>query len=448
MRLLDTTTLQLREFIHSNLPAYAILSHTWGDEEISYQEWCMFGDEWQDAAGIMHYSLTADFKQAARLRKEKAGYKKIEAFCNLSRQDGYKWAWVDTCCIDKSSSSELSEAINSMYLWYQKSSRCYVYMADVSKGNITLPVRIDDELTGGLPRLHSVVGQPSNANLLKQSEFSTSRWFKRGWTLQELIAPAHVHFYDREWLNFGSRKNMAGAISQITGIPIEVISHGLYWRDNYTVAERISWAADRITTREEDGSYCLLGLLDVHMPLLYGEGGTNAFKRLQEEIIKTTPDHSIFAWVLRGKRSLSHDLDGYFGPVLAASPQAFSVLPKFVLNPPKSNATSTIRSESSYAVTNRGLYIELPIIEHDSFAHQCCFDHECSIALLDCWTEREGIFKRIGIHLSQDNPDLKWFDRCHCHTLVEIADEVETEGTISLKQVYIRASGVWIEQVG
>ena len=246
MRLINTFTLELSEFNDSEIPKYVILSHTWGSEEVSYKDWYM----------------QSSYK--------KAGYRKVHNFCKICCRNGYKWAWVDTCCIDKTSSAELSEAINSMYRWYSGKT-CYAYLADVLSG---------DEIEA------------------EASAFCKSRWFTRGWTLQELIAPATVYFYSRDWVKVEEKYGRRKIVARITGIPETLLEmpSDLY---HYSAAQKMSWASKRKTTRIEDTAYCLLGLFDVNMPLLYGEG-EKAFFRLQEEIMKITPDHTLLAWVMVG----------------------------------------------------------------------------------------------------------------------------------------------------
>ncbi|KAK4110123.1 HET-domain-containing protein [Canariomyces notabilis] len=251
MRLLDTTTSgipEMREFVGSEIPPYAILSHTWGSEEVTLQQ------------------LTATAAKAAELRK-KAGFLKIQKTCELARsRDGLGYAWVDTCCIDKTSSAELTEAINAMYAWYRNADVCYVYLADLEPGT-------RDDLAQTL---------------------RNCRWFTRGWTLQELIAPLKVHFFDMEWNYRGDKDSLAELLESRTGIPERLLRSQSALSD-YSVARRMSWAAMRETTRLEDKAYCLLGIFDVNMPLIYGEG-MKAFDRLQTSILQTTSDLSIFAW--------------------------------------------------------------------------------------------------------------------------------------------------------
>ena len=192
---------------------------------------------------------------------------KVREACRVAREAGYDYLWIDSCCIDKASSSELSEAINSMYLWYSRAKVCYAYLADV----------------------------PSVEDLdADKSAFRSSRWFKRGWTLQELIAPLSVTFLAMDWKEIGAKHSLACLVEDITSIPQEALLH-MRSLDEFSVAQRLSWAARRETTREEDRAYSLLGIFDINMPTLYGEG-TRAFRRLQEEIVRRIPDLSLFAW--------------------------------------------------------------------------------------------------------------------------------------------------------
>ncbi|RYP50462.1 hypothetical protein DL769_010947 [Monosporascus sp. CRB-8-3] len=245
MRLLNVETLQFEEFIGEvgvDIPLYAILSHTWGEEEVSFAD------------------------HVSRQSWSRKGYEKICGCCRLAKSEGFQYAWIDTCCIDKSSSAELSEAINSMFTWYHDAAVCYVYLNDVEASED--PTALD-------------------------SSFSRSRWFTRGWTLQELLAPAEVVFLGSNWVEIGTKKSLCASVSRITRISQKVLEDGS-WATN-SIAEKMSWASGRRTTRVEDEAYCLMGLFNVNMPLLYGEG-REAFLRLQQEIIKRSDDQSIFAW--------------------------------------------------------------------------------------------------------------------------------------------------------
>ncbi|KAL6816109.1 ankyrin repeat-containing domain protein [Trichoderma camerunense] len=275
MRLLKTDTLEFRYFDYGNIPQYAILSHRWGSEELTLQE--------------MEQGVT-----------NKQGYKKVQQFCSRAKADGYDYGWVDTCCINKTSSAELSEAINSMYLWYYQAERCYAYLVDV----------------------------PSKSNI------EDSEWFTRGWTLQELVAPSEVYFVDEHWNDLGTKKDLQQVVSKCTGIPINILS-GDEDLETASIAQRMSWAANRKTQRLEDRAYSLMGIFGINMPLLYGEG-ERAFIRLQEEIMKVSDDHSIFAWESSDSR----------GGILATSPEAFkgskNIIPFNHFNDP--NDASTVSS--------------------------------------------------------------------------------------------------------
>ena len=264
MRLLSTSTGELHEFFDEKTPPYAILSHTWGDGEVSFR----------------------DLERHDRDSTKKAGYSKIKSCCKLAASERWKFVWIDTCCIDKSSSAELSEAINSMFRWYQRAGVCYAYLSDVD-----------------------VEGEPHSSS----SSIRGSRWFTRGWTLQELLAPAEVIFYDKNWTEIGTRRSLREEISFETGIQVYHLFYPMY----ACIAVKMSWASRRTTARREDIAYCLLGLFDLNMPLLYGEG-EKAFFRLQYELLQSGgEDESIFAWEDRAYQPSTLGL-------LAPSPAAFA----------------------------------------------------------------------------------------------------------------------------
>ena len=200
-------------------------------------------------------------------------------------REGYQYAWVDTCCINKESSAELSEAINSMYHWYRASAVCYTFLSDV-RGTV-----------------------PENAIA---GEIESSAWFTRGWALQELLAPRNMVFYNQDWEYLGTKRTLSRLLTYRTGIDEAILSKQEPF-SRRSIAQRMSWASRRTTTRIEDTAYCLLGIFDVNMPLLYGER-EKAFLRLQEEITKKSTDHSLFAWPIHR--------DSQTG-LLADSPAAF-----------------------------------------------------------------------------------------------------------------------------
>ncbi|KAI0364803.1 HET-domain-containing protein, partial [Pilatotrama ljubarskyi] len=246
MRLLNTFTGRFELHDDPTKVRYAILSHTWSkDGEQSYQD-------------VLALQEAAQAREAI-----------TRGACKIARQHGYRFIWIDACCIDKTSSAELSEAINSMFLWYTLADVCFVYMADV-------PHSLDGPQTGW------------------ESAFRESRWHTRGWTLQELIAPEYMLFLDSEWSVIGSKMELASTLAEITGVDEAVLVHAVPV-NRISVLDRMRWASERETTRVEDEAYCLMGLFGIHMPTIYGEG-RKAFIRLQQEIIKTIPDQSVFLW--------------------------------------------------------------------------------------------------------------------------------------------------------
>jgi len=311
MRLLDTSTLQFREFYGSNKPPYAILSHTWTGEEVSFDE-------------IL--TPTSGTQQ-------KAGFSKIKGCCEMAKEQGVSFAWVDSCCIDRRSSAELTEAINSMYLWYHDAVICFVYLVDVPGASTVVngrKISLDDQIEA----------------------FKKSRWFTRGWTLQELIASSNRMFLANDWSEIssptkcGPMVNIGSLITQITGIRSDVL------RDRNTlsklcIAERMSWQSRRQTTREEDIAYSLMGIFSVNMPILYGEGARRAFRRLQDEIMKSSFDYTIFAW------PCPYETSG----LLAHSPRYFADIP------PLGIWKASILAP--FQMTNAGLRLKLMLIHHE-----------------------------------------------------------------------------------
>jgi len=229
------------------IPPYAILSHTWEiDEEVTFDE------------------LKESTRNKKRKRKRKSGYDKLQFCGQQAKRDGLRYFWVDTCCIDKANKGELSFAINSMFRWYHNATRCYVYLSDVS----SRPCNTSDDLSS----------RPW------ESDFQRSKWFTRGWTLQELLAPHSVEFFSCEGRRLGDKRSLMQQIHRTTGIPQAALQGAPL--SQFNVDERMSWIEQRNTTLEEDKAYSLLGIVDVYVPPIYGEGTASAFKRLMDEISK------------------------------------------------------------------------------------------------------------------------------------------------------------------
>ncbi|ORY09411.1 heterokaryon incompatibility protein-domain-containing protein [Clohesyomyces aquaticus] len=400
MRLMNVETRELEEFFGDSIPPYAILSHTWGRDEVTFQD------------------------LATEDHKRKHGYRKIEGCCQAADEQRIQYVWVDSCCIDKSSSAELSEAINSMFKWYEISKVCFIYLEDV-------PAALD----------------PFDMD----SAFRKSRWWTRGWTLQELLASHHTIFFDSTWARVftpemsnylfkrtvlpnrseavekrpkpksedgiqklmeqmtkrpqpqsedGIQKVMEqiryGLVTEITGIPGAVLAKELPL-SSVSAACKFAWASQRMTTRTEDKAYCLMGLLGVNMPLLYGEGD-QAFVRLQEAVISRSDDISLLAW---GYGLNWEDIEelGY-DKILARSPSSFREYPKsnyrLIRRPAKTHST----------VTGHGLHIELPLLHINA-------RHRVWIGIIeDRWDETLGQGESTALVLRQrSSRDTHIFER-------------------------------------
>ncbi|KAL7972789.1 HET protein [Trichoderma sp. SZMC 28014] len=356
MRLLKTKLIsepgafEIEEFDDISIPQYAILSHRWGNDEPTLQD--------------VERGATA-----------KEGFKKVQQSCDKAKRDGIDYIWIDTCCIDKTSSQELSEAINSMYLWYFKAHRCYAYLADV----------------------------PSKA-------FGESEWFTRGWTLQELLAPADLVFLDTDWISLGTKEDLRIEVSSCTGIPVDILS-GDEDLEACSIAQRMSWAAKRSTRRVEDLAYCLLGIFGINMPLLYGEG-ERAFTRLQEEIMRISDDHSLFAWE-------SHDNRG---GLLATSPAAFKGSGNIVQHSHVDDSHNTL------TVSSRGVHLDFWLIGKGA--------QKLGLALLHC-KEQDGSNNQIAIYLTDLTGTMQTFQRVRSEDLKRL-DLNQT----SLSQCFMRRACV------
>ncbi|KAK0737732.1 heterokaryon incompatibility protein-domain-containing protein [Schizothecium vesticola] len=416
MRLLEVRRQRLEYFVGDDVPPYAILSHTWGKDEVLFEH----------------------IRDAPPTLMEMDGWKKVHYTCTQARLDGYDYVWIDTCCIDKSSSAELSEAINSMFKWYLKAAICYAYLSDV---NDTVP----------------------------EARFEDSRWFTRGWTLQELIAPSNVIFYDSAWKHITSRQGLSAAqfsaIQRVTNLPEAILrrdeelfpcqtemakySSGHDYQaqscrqcsrredslpvlDSYIFAERMSWAAKRETTRVEDRAYSLLGLFGVSMPLLYGEGG-RAFLRLQEEILKQSNDQSVLVFA----RPHGDNREG----LLAESPDLFAHSQVTgIVQLPDVGQRRSYPSLLTIGVTAKSIELEMllcpctvrmrgkrtpAIFDPRAQARAMYEDTECWIALLP-YVFKDDLLSRVGIFLArafrtQGDANRDDFKRVDCQALVKMS---------------------------
>ncbi|CAK7224042.1 hypothetical protein SBRCBS47491_005414 [Sporothrix bragantina] len=391
MRLLDTASLQVVHFLESSrnntqlgaelndhstlaVPRYAILSHTWEEDEVTFQD-----------------MARAEEDEAVRQKK---GYKKIEKSCELARGEGLEYIWIDTCCIDKTNSTELFEAINSMFNWYRNAWVCYVYLADA----------FGDSVVYKNPRRMHV---------------DMYRWYSRGWTLQELVASRNISFYNEYWNSMGTKAEHILEIAKGTGIDPATLAAGADLEDHLSrisVARRMHWLAYRETTRPEDLAYCMLGIFGIHMPVLYGEGD-RAFLRLQEELLKSIDDQSLFAW--KEDDSLDYYRDDYGDSfrrwgLLARSPADFRVASSVARFRDTRSQRPTVLS------TNRGIQTTFLMCQDRSYTSGVLY-----LAILDCHIGRvPGVY--AGIRLKRmtnkdefvrvDTPQLLQFCAADPHT--------------------------------
>lgn len=336
MRLINTESLQFEEVVSHEMVKYAILSHTWGEEEVSLQDF-----------------------QDISIAREKKGFSKIEKTCELARLRNIKYAWVDTCCIDKTSSAELSEAINSMYRWYHDAEICFAYLSDMPVGDVPIGNEGSEALSAA---------------------FRACKWFTRGWTLQELVAPRTLEFYNWAWLEFGTKESLASLIEDITRIPRDILSHEASL-ESIAIGRRMSWASKRHTTRSEDMAYSLMGIFDINMPMLYGEG-SKAFIRLQEEIFRQSNDLSLLAWEALTGHSEPQGLSGAF----AQSPSDFDNCVDVC------RVQGWIRNRNEVAVTSKGVRLERAVLlPKDTGLY----------LLLDCAQQGSIGVEHLGIKLRQ-----------------------------------------------
>jgi len=387
MWLVNTEKILLEEFFDSQVPPYAILSHTWGDQEVLLSD------------------MQAPELDIALDPRKKEGFDKLVNSCAQAKKDRHRYIWIDTCCIDKKSSAELSEAINSMFRYYQNATMCYAFLSDVSaKDDLGTNGEQSIRTRRSLPRQgFRHVQENDTTTEHREIKFHESRWFTRGWTLQELIAPKEIHFFCRGWKFFGTKSDLQLELANITGIEQYILAYhdstdGEKLLARISVAQKFSWASRRNTTRVEDEAYCLLGILGINMPLLYGEG-KRAFRRLQEEIIRTSADQSIFAWREASTEISLQVGSRAIGNFLADSVHEFSesgniCTSRFF----ESQQVLDVIETEPYALTNQGLRILLRIL------HGEVNGNKEDIAVLNCYrlilSKSSGMpqeLRRIGI---------------------------------------------------
>ncbi|KAJ9133713.1 hypothetical protein NKR23_g10575 [Pleurostoma richardsiae] len=406
MRLINAETRQLKEFFDEELPEYAVLSHTWGDisEEVSLRDY------------------------AAGMTEKKPGMRKIELALQQTRRDRLQWLWVDTCCIDRSSSADLSEAVNAAWRWFAESAACYVYLSDCSATN-----------------------DPGSKDFLR------ARWFTRSWTLPELLAPRSITFFAENWtqIGVGSMQTDLGVLESVyhvTKIPRDVLTGTLRPWD-FCISQRMSWASRRMCSRVEDLAYSLFGLFEVNLPVMYGEG-RRAFIRLQEHIFHQHPDDdTVLAWCVGELSQRTLNIGGLWAESPADFAESGSIRP-------------VERAKEPLKLTAEGMLLDLrpPVeIKYRETLHLYCDDkpfHEL-IVCLNCGDDK-GRRVMLPIALAE-GPAERNKPRAYCrimtrgldlrpsssfsHVIGSVPKKFCLRGKLSLEDRRFAAGGIHIQHV-
>ncbi|RYP43803.1 hypothetical protein DL768_009664 [Monosporascus sp. mg162] len=399
MRCLDTATFELHHNQQNvfKTEGYAILSHRWAENEITFDRIGDYAEELRN---------TKDSHCIPQLDK-------IFGACTIARYQGIRWMWIDSCCIDKSSSQEYQESINSMFKWYSDAVVCITYMSDVRKNlNVT---------TGPQVFYDSQTGKPSV-------------WFTRGWTLQELLAPRNMQFYDKKWEFLGTKAGLAAPLAHITRIKAEYLTGAEDFR-NACIAAKMSWMAGRETTREEDMAYSMLGLFNVNMTPQYGEG-MGAYMRLQELLISKN-DESLFAWRMPPEGfGAAHRIQSNnaveLGPdewgLLAPSPRCYMQCGKMTIQ-----GKGVLRHRGGFTKTPQGIsgpiskkdhyktaiFTGLTVVGAIPFHIWSAVRNRTTFKFtLNCWEPNEsGSLRAVQVYLRPVQIDPRIYARTQCHEL-------------------------------
>lgn len=381
MRLMKTDTYGIVEV--GRIPSYAILSHRWMPEEITFKT--------HRPAALKDASFTSLSKSLH------SSARKLRHACAIARKQGFSYIWIDTVCIDKSNSEELRTALNSMFKWYHDANVCYTYLNDV---------------------LYEQRG-PEMFNSMQQQRLGRlSEWFERGWTLQELVAPRKMEFYDAGWTFMGTRNELAEFVGKAAKINPAYLNGKADFR-NACNAVKMSWAAGRTTQMVEDIAYSLLGIFNVNLAPQYGEG-VKAFLRLQNAIMSDfgTMDESLFAWQLPPNRELRCFRRGNTpGPkfaesqwgLLAPSPDCFAYSGDTLVDPRRVK----LRINGGFHQNSQGITVTAGYGDGKNFLGL----NKSSISLpLNCWKiTREGSLETVVLELKGSSS--KGWCRTDCETL-------------------------------
>ena len=413
MRLINVHTLEMKQYGSSDLkPEYAILSHMWSDDEVLFADYQKAYEESRpDSQGREHHIDTGKGKvpwkhllnpDHYQVPKD-TGWGKIAWACNEARNNlkggADKSLWIDSCCIDKSKQTEESESFSLMAQWYGGAEVCYTYLQDVSNNELEYTKK---------ERQH--VGAPLDG----LGQFGWSRWFDRGWTLQELLAPPHMQFFDYNWDFIDTRQNLSLEIEAATKIDQRYLNDGRY--KEACIAIKMSWMANRTTSKVEDTAYALLGLFGVRMPTDYGEGPA-AFIRLQETLIEKyeDQDESIFAWtdptnqlLERRPASRTNIKKLEFYGLLAPWPSCFANMSSIL-----ANSKGKGKRRIPYTIKNGGIIFHLPAFFSDEgngiYWNNLRAEKRSKYALnLNCWIAGKENKGSVVISLARDDQNRRW----------------------------------------
>lgn len=398
MRVLDTTTFELisgeQEIFKQD--GYAILSHRWVGQEITFDQLADHID---------------DLKRAPEKSLFTPQLAKIRGACDRAREQGIRWMWIDTCCINKASTVEETESINSMFRWYRDAKVCITYLFDVDARTASR-AKPYDQATNSKEKMKRSVFQSIHGD-------GPSEWFSRGWTLQELLAPHTMQFYDTNWIFIGTKNDLSIELERITGIEAAYLTGEKHFR-KACIATKLSWQAGRTTAREEDIAYSMLGIFNIIMTPQYGEG-SRAFMRLQHALLTSTTDESLFAWHMPhpsagDKYDIEHNAQVHWARdewgLLAPTPAWFRGCEKFRIE--GDGVTKIERSGKGFQMTRQGVQVSFPLAKGygkyraliflSGFAF--CFAPLCWVAVarkvkrrveeqgvpfvLNCWTENQS----------------------------------------------------------
>ncbi|KAL8959902.1 MAG: hypothetical protein Q9193_003308 [Seirophora villosa] len=374
-RLISTSTYELYMNGDAEInesPDYAILSHRWGKTEVTFQ--MLTSLDWRKS------NLDTD-----QMKKIREACKKAR-----DREPPIEWLWCDTCCINKNNSEELTTSLNAMFEWYHKATVCYAYLKDVDWD----PIR---------KQISKSVDMPSQESV----------WFERGWTLQELVAPRYMEFFDRNWNFMGTRDGLSDKLQSVTGIAKDYLTGAASFKQA-SVATRIGWMAGRTTFEIEDIAYSMLGLLDISIPIYYGEG-VKAFTRLQRTLMENSSDESLFAWTTPANGLTCYRKDDktpIWAPsrwgLLAPSPDCFSTYRDLVVLPD----LYVPRLSGSYKWVQRAIKFEMPVKAGTEVTNFFGLARKEVTLPLNCWRyDDNGKPDNINLKLKKDG-NVYWRIQC------------------------------------